>query len=51
MVTGMRRDDQFVAKTYAHTPTHQLYKIEVVGGGRDMRLTHDRYGIESEGDK
>ena len=51
MVTGMRRDDQFVAKTYAHTPTHQLYKISVTGCGRDMELTHNRYGIESEGDK
>ena len=27
MITGFRRDDQFVAKTYASTSTHQLYKI------------------------
>ena len=51
MLTGMRRDDQFVTKTYAHTPTHQLYKIELTNGGRDMELVHDRYGQESEGDR
>lgn len=51
MITGMRRDDQFVAKTYSHTPTHQIYKINVVNGGRDMELVHERYGYESEGDK
>jgi hypothetical protein len=48
MVTGFRRDDQFVAKTYTHTATHQIYKINVVNGGRDMELIHDRYGISSE---
>lgn len=48
MITGMRRDDQFVAKTYSHTPTHQIYKIETTNDGRDMELTHDRYGFESE---
>ena len=52
MVTGMRRDDQFVAKTYSHTPTHQIYKItNLTNGGRDIEITHDRYGVESEGDK
>ena len=51
MVTGIRRDDQFVAKTYSHTPTHQIYKItNLTNGGRDMELTHDRYGIEKEGE-
>ena len=48
MLTGMRRDDQFVTKTYSHTPTHQIYKIELTNGGRDMELSHDRYGQESE---
>lgn len=48
MITGIRRDDQFVAKTYTHTPTHQLYRIEVTNGGRDMELVHDRYGQNSE---
>ena len=48
MVTGFRRDDMFVAKTYKHTPTHQLYKIELENDGKDMILSHDRYGQESE---
>ena len=51
LVTGFRRDDMFVAKSYKHTPTHQLYKIEVTNGGQDMELSHDRYGMESEEDK
>ena len=41
MVTGFKRDDQFVAKTYTNTTTHQLYKIvEVVGD--EMKLQHER---------
>lgn len=44
MCTGFRRDDMFVTKTYAHTPTHQLYKITDVTENGDIILTHDRYG-------
>lgn len=44
MITGFRRDDQFVAKSYKHTPTHQIYKIEVTNDGKDMELTHQRWG-------
>ena len=41
MITGYRRDDMFIAKTYTNTPTHQLYKItEVVGD--EMKLQHER---------
>ena len=48
MVTGFRRDDTFVAKSYTHTPTHQLYKITAVQGS-EIELTHERYsGIEEE---
>ena len=50
MITGIRRDDQFVAKTYSHTPTHQIYKINVVNNGRDMELVHDRYGMGEDND-
>ena len=46
MITGFRRDDQFVAKSYKHTPTHQLYRIEVINNGKDMELSHERYGTE-----
>ena len=41
MVTGFRRDDQFVAKTYAGTAGHQLYKItDIVGDS--IKLQHER---------
>lgn len=42
MVTGFRRDDMFVGKTYAATEGHQLYKIvEIVGN--DIKLQHERF--------
>lgn len=46
MFTGFRRDDQFVVKTYKHTTTHGVYKIELEHDGRDMVLTHERVGAE-----
>ena len=42
MVTGFRREDTFVAKSYKHTSTHQLYKITNVENG-EMQLEHERY--------
>lgn len=47
MVTGFRRDDMFIAKTYSKTPTHQLYKITEINGS-DMKLEHERYGLGEE---
>ena len=41
MVTGFRRDDQLVGKTYAQTPGHQLYKITDILGS-DIKLQHER---------
>ena len=46
MITGFRRGDQFVAKTYSKTLTHQLYKINLINNGKDMELTHERYDAE-----
>ena len=46
MITGFRRDDMFVAKTYKNTPTHQIYKILNVEDNGDVLLTHTRYGQE-----
>ena len=46
MLTGFRRGDQFVTKTYKHTPTHQLYKIDLENNGRDMILTHERMDVK-----
>lgn len=46
MITGYRRDDQFVAKTYQSTQSHQLYKItEVLSDS--IILQHER--MTSEG--
>ena len=50
LVTGFRREDTFVGKTYKNTEGHQLYKIvDVVGD--EIVLQHDRYtGIEEDDD-
>ena len=49
MVTGFRRDDTFVAKTYSRTATHQLYKITEING-RNMSLEHERYQVKEDED-
>ena len=41
LVTGYRREDTFVAKTYKATATHQLYKIVNVNNS-NMTLEHER---------
>jgi len=41
MVTGYRREDTFVAKTYKATPTHQLYRIVNINN-KNMTLEHER---------
>ena len=46
LFTGYRRGDQFVVKTYKHTTTHSIYKIELINNGRDMELTHERSDAE-----
>lgn len=41
MITGFRREDTFVAKTYTNTGSHQLYKItEVIDDS--IKIVHDR---------
>ena len=45
MITGFRRDDQFVAKTYQSTQTHQLYLIEKIVGD-EMKLRHERLSTQ-----
>ena len=44
MVTGYRREDTFVAKTYKATATHQLYKIVNINGS-NITLEHERISI------
>lgn len=41
MVTGFRRDDQFIGKVYSNTEGHQLYKITDVIG-YSIKLQHER---------
>lgn len=48
MLTGYRRGDQFVPKKYAKTPTHQLYKIDVVTADGEIKLRSERYGSVEE---
>ena len=45
MITGFRRDDQFVGKTYKNTGSHQLYKITEVNGN-EIKLQHERFTTE-----
>ena len=41
MVTGYRREDTFVGKTYSNTIGHQLYKIEDIIGD-EIKIRHER---------
>lgn len=46
MVTGFRREDTFVAKSYTNTPTHQLYLITSISkDGTTMELEHERADV------
>ena len=47
MVTGYRREDTFVAKTYKATSTHQLYRIMNVEG-RNITLEHERVNLNGQ---
>jgi DNA polymerase-3 subunit alpha len=42
VITGFRREDTFVGKTYANTEGHQLYLIEEVVEDK-IKLRHERY--------
>ena len=44
MVTGYRREDTFVAKTYKATSTHQLYRIINIEG-KNITLEHERVNL------
>lgn len=46
VVQGMRRGDEFVAKSYAKSALHQLYKIDEVFENGDVSLRHDRISGE-----
>ena len=46
MITGYRREDTFVGKTYKDTATHQLYKIVNINKNGDITLEHERESNE-----
>ena len=50
VVMGIRSGDNFIAKKYASSGGHQLYKINEIIDGTDLILTHERYqgGLEEE---
>lgn len=47
LITGFRREDTFVAKRYAKTSGHQLYKITAINGN-EIALEHERYGVKND---
>ena len=47
MVTGYRREDSFITKTYKATPTHQLYRIIDIND-KDITLEHERITVNGE---
>ena len=51
IVTGIRSGDNFIAKKYASTTTHQLYKIENIINGTDLILRDKRCEGELEEDE
>ena len=50
VVMGIRSGDNFIAKKYASSDGHQLYKIDEIIDGTDLILKHERYqgGIEED---
>ena len=50
VVTGVRSGDDFVSKKYASTGGHQLYKIDSILEGGELRLKDSRYqgGVEED---
>ena len=44
IVNGFRRENMFVAKSYAKTNSHQLYLISKVNEDGTVIMTHERYG-------
>ena len=48
LIAGFRRDDTFVGKTYKNNGFHQIYKITDINDNGDIKLTHDRAGLDAE---
>ena len=52
VVQGFRNEDTFIAKKYASSGGHQLYKIESIDQYGDLELRTQRYqgGFEEDGE-
>ena len=50
IVTGIRSGDNFIAKKYASTSGHTLYKIDEIIDGSELRLLTERHQGEMEED-
>lgn len=50
IVTGIRSGDNFIAKKYASSATHTLYKIDEIIDGSELRLLTERHQGEMEED-
>ena len=50
VVMGVRQGDNFIAKKYASSPGHQLYKIDEIFDDGTITLRNTRYqgGIEED---
>ena len=49
VVTGMRQEEEFIAKKYSSTPGHTLYKIDEIRENGELVLRNERYkGAEEE---
>ncbi len=48
LISGFRRDDTFVAKTYKNNSFHQLYKITKINDDGTIEIMHEREGSEDE---
>ena len=46
MVSGFRREAQFVPKKYSKTPWHSLYKIDKVRDDGSVVMRHERWGTD-----
>ena len=50
IVTGIRSGDNFIAKKYASSATHTLYKIDEIIDSSELRLLTERHQGEMEED-
>ena len=46
LITGIRSEDNFIAKKYSSTPVHQLYKINSINSDGTIEITSERYQNE-----